>query len=187
MKQHVLTMQLKNVLNRRPIKIAAIAAIVATLVLFAVVLGFWQPAARAHAQSAKALAETRRVVLGAKEAVEIERAYREAEKSVAQFERKLNTQGGQAALVQQLAQLAAQHQVKVISETYDEGKPRDGYTPLTLELHLQGRYEGLRGFLVQLSSLPQWIIVHDSVITRTDTADLKAQLRLQTFRRREGA
>lgn len=167
----------------RILGLVAASAIVVVVALWAI---YWRPAYRTTEALRVQVDAARRDTVKALQDIELERVYRAAAKDVPRIEAKLNVGGGQAALVQQIAQLANKHQIKVLGETYDEGKINEGYVPLRLELNLQGHYLGIRNFLANLSELPHWVSVQEAVLTRGDSGDIKAQLRLLTFRRGAG-
>lgn len=180
---HYWRLSLRLAARHRAVKMLAIVAIVACLMLSLVWGFYWRPLQRASAALEQRMAQERRQVVDAMQDIEIERAYRAAAEEVARIETKLGTGGGQAALVQQLAQLAVKQQVKVLGEIYEEGKPHDGYVPLSVEINLQGRYSAVRNFLSKLAELPQWVLVQEAALARNDNGEIKAQLRLVTFRK----
>ena len=178
-------LQMRQALRQRAIRLIGVAAIVATAVAISIVAFYWLPIVRDYERTAAMSAEARRQIAAAVDAQALARAFHAAGPEVDRLEAKLNAKGGQAALVQDIAQLAARHRLKVLSETYDAGKPRDGYVPLTLTLSMHGPYAGVRGFLTQLPALPQWISVQEATLDRADDGGIKVQLRLLSYRRME--
>lgn len=185
MEMRFAVLQMRQALRQRPIRLIGVAAIVATAVAISIVVFYWLPIVRDYERTAAMSAQAQRQVAAAVDANAIERAVRIAGPDVERLEAKLKAKGGQAALVHDIAQLAARHRLKVLSETYDAGKPRDGYAPLTLTLGMRGPYAGVRGFLTQLPTLPQWVSVQEATLDRADDGGIKVQLRLLSYRRME--
>ncbi len=101
------------------------------------------------------------------------------------LEQKLRARAAQADLVQGIARLAARRGVRVVSQSFDEGRPQPGAStqPLYLELGLAGDYAALRRFTGDLADLPVWIeIVEERLESAGRGATLQAQLRLLTYR-----
>jgi len=110
-----------------------------------------------------------------------------AERATVQLEhlqQKLRSATSQAALVDNLSKLARQAQVKILSESYEQGKTQDGTAPLVHELVVQGSYRNVRQMLVSLQSLPSLTIIQDAALSRDVRSGLvKAHMRLLTFRK----
>ena len=185
MEMRIVMLQLKQALRQRPIRLIGIAAITGAAVAILVVAFYWLPIARDYERTAAMSAQARRAIVAAVDAQALERAFHAARPEVDRLETKLNAKGGQAALVHDIAQLAARHRLKVVSETYEARKPHDGYLPLTLALNMQGPYVGVRGFLMQLPALSQWVDVQEATLDRADDGSIKVQLRLISYRRME--
>lgn len=113
---------------------------------------------------------------------------RDALRSVALLEKKLQAHAGQADMVQQIAQLANRRGVRVVSQSFDEGKGQQGRGALYLELGLSGKYAALRGMIGDLAALPIWVEVVDAHFERgaSGAAPVRAQLRLLTYRGERG-
>lgn len=110
-----------------------------------------------------------------------------AAQQVAQIENKLDASITQASLVKNLAALARKHNVKIISEAYEEGKSEDGYTPLVHTLTLQAGYPQIRGLFSGLQSLPSFTILREATLAQsTGVNAVRAQLSLITYRRTAG-
>lgn len=179
-------LQLRQVSRQKPLRLVAVAALVASALTLALVVSYWLPAVHEYERTIAASTQARRALTAASQTQALVRALNAAAPEVERLEAKLNAKGGQAALVHNIAQLAARHRLKVLAETYDAGKPRDGFVPLTLSLGMQGPYAGVREFLTQLPTLPQWLSVQEATLDRADDGGVKVQLRLLSYRRADG-
>ena len=120
--------------------------------------------------------------------IELTRAYSAAEREIGSLEMKLDSQAVQLNLVNHLNQLAHKYNVKIQSESYEEGKIQDGYAPLYHELSLLGSYASIRAFLAGIHGLPTFSVIQEAVLSGTrETHGIKAHLRLVTYRRVNGA
>ncbi len=155
------------------------------IALLAVFLAYWWPSARTQQALEQQIDAARRAVSVAMQANDLIKAYAGAARATEVVERKLNAPIKQAQLVQGLAGVAARHGVRIISESYEEGKPQGDYVPLFMQVALQGGYYGMRGFLGDISTLPLWVEVEDARLERLrePTGQLKAQIRLRAVRR----
>jgi len=163
--------------------IAAAGALAFMLLAYA---GLWWGAARAHAALMEQIESRRRAVVDTMHAGEVARAFQRARRDIDAVERKLVAAVEQAVLVEKLGRLARSKNVMVVSESYEEGKALGaGYTPLIMDITLQGSYPGMREFLLGLPALPALIEVQDARIERArETAGvLKARLRLVAYRK----
>jgi Tfp pilus assembly protein PilO len=150
------------------------------------VIAYWWPAAREHANLVREVQAARRAVVQAQQTSELIRAYLRAVDTATAIERKLDTPLRQARLVESLGQLARKHGVRVLSESYEEGKPRNGYIPLALDLNLQGDYGPVRGFLAGIPGLPAWVEVQEARFEGVRDAgvrQVRAQIRLLAYRK----
>jgi Tfp pilus assembly protein PilO len=158
----------------------------AMLVMLLVSASYWWPAWNAATTLKTEIEKKRRQTVEASYSVQLAQSSRRAEQHVAQIEKKLDASSTQVTLVQNLATLARRHDVKILSEAYEEGKAKDGYKPFVHELTLQGGYAELRRFLVALQELPTFTVVQDAVMSRAgNAAVIKAQLRMHTYRKAE--
>lgn len=156
----------------------------AVLVMLLVGMAYWWPAWNAAATLKTQIEQKRRQAVEASYSAQLAQISRRAAQHVAQIEKKLDASGTQVNLVQNLATLARRHNVKILSEAYEEGKAKDGYMPFVHELTLQGGYAELRQFLFALQELPTFTIVQDAVMSRAgNSAVIKAQLHLHTYRK----
>ncbi len=159
---------------------------VTTLVMLLAGAVYWWPAWNATATLKTQIEQKRRQAAEASYSAQLALISRRAAQHVAQIDKKLEASGTQVTLVQNLATLARRHNVKILSEAYEQGKAKDGYMPFVHELTLQGGYAELRRFLIALQELPTFTVVQDAVMSRAgNAAVIKAQLRMHTYRKVE--
>lgn len=146
------------------------------------------PVAQQHAELTATIDAKRKQIVYAMQAGEMMRNYRHAQTVVPRLEQKLQAGVRQSDLIDQLGRLARQHDVRVLSQTFEEGKARGAYSPLHVNIALQGRYGALRDFLDGLSSLPLWLEIQEAGLERArETPDaVRAQLRLTALRKAPG-
>lgn len=171
---------------RSPAARAGIALDVVLLAAaLAVLAAYWWPAARTQQLLQQQLEDTRRAVTTAMQANELLHAYVQATSATEAIERKLQASVEQAQLVQSLAKLARGTGVRIISESYEEGRRQADYTPLFLQVTLQGRYAGVRRFFNEVPTLPLWVEIQDIRVERMrePAGLLRAQVRLRAVRR----
>lgn len=157
---------------------------IALLVFVLVGLFYWWPTWYAANKLTSEIDDRRQQIIYAKTSAGLANAANHATQHVAQIEKRLDAAVTQVALVQSLAALARRHNVRILSEAYEEGKPKDSYSPLVHELTIQAGYPALRSFLAGLQELPTFTVVLDTNIARiSNSTSLKAQLRLVTYRR----
>lgn len=169
---------------RHPLIKAGIAASGSAIILAIVVcFGYWMPVHNDINSLTESVNYERKRIIDDTRSVQIYSAYLSATKQLTAIDKKINSPAGHADLVNDIDNLAIHRKVAIISESYDEGKERNGYTPLYMELSLQGDYQGLMEFLVDIRSLPTWTVVGEGSISRlAGQRDLvKAQLRLITY------
>jgi Tfp pilus assembly protein PilO len=168
------------------VRAGMLVSAVAVLVMLMVGIAYWWPAWNAAVTLKTQIEQKRRQAVEASYSTQLAQISRRAAQHVAQIEKKLDASGTQVTLVQNLATLARRHNVKILSEAYEEGKAKDGYVPFVHELTLQGGYAELRQFLVALQELPTFTIVQDAVMSRAgNAAVIKAQLHMHTYRKVE--
>lgn len=143
------------------------------------------PVAQQHRALEAAVDGKRKQMVYATQAGEMMRNYRHVQVVVPRLEQKLQAVARQSDLIDSLGRLAREHDVRVMSQAFEEGKPRGAYAPLHVNITLQGRYAALRDFLEKLSSLPLWIEIQEAGLERSreTPGTLRAQLRLTTLRR----
>ena len=150
----------------------------------AVAVARW-PVVQEHRQLTSAIESKRQQMVYAMQAGEMMRHYRHAQLVLPPLEQKLQTSARQSELIDNLGRLARQHDIRILSQAFEEGKTRGAYQPLYVNLALQGRYVALRDFLNELSSLPAWLEIQEAGIERSrETPDaVRAQLRLSVLRK----
>jgi Tfp pilus assembly protein PilO len=155
------------------------------IALLAVLLAYWWPSARTQQALERQIDAARRAVSLAMQAKDLIKAYAGAARATEAVERKLNAPVKQAQLVQGLAGVAGRHGVRIISESYEEGKPQGDYVPLFMQVALQGGYQGMRGFLGDVSTLPLWVEIEEARLERLrePAGQVKVQTRLRAVRR----
>lgn len=168
-------------------RMALVLNLVVVAALLIVVFFYWWPRATERQLLNESVAQARRALTRAMQANDLIAAYRTASRATQTVETKLQLSIKQAQLVQSLARLVARHGVRIVSESYEEGKRQGDYMPLFLQVTLEGRYAGVRGFLSDVHALPLWVEVQDVRLERMreSAGSLKAQLRLRAVRRAE--
>ncbi|HEY6095568.1 MAG TPA: hypothetical protein VIU93_11515 [Gallionellaceae bacterium] len=163
---------------------AAYVALAAMATVLLTALAWWWPASRQAAALQDEIAARRAVMVNVARMNQIAQAERQAARDIVPLESKLHARSSQADLVQAIARLANAHGVRVISQSFDEGKGTQGNGALYLDLGLSGSYPGLRGMIADLAGLPAWAEVVDASFERGSAAGtpLRAQLRLLTYR-----
>jgi hypothetical protein len=171
----------------RPMRLSAYAALATLISSLLIALAWWMPAQR-EAAALQAEIEARRTAMV--ESVRMEQMIalqRDALRNVTLLEKKLRATAGQADMVQEVARLANRHGVRVLSQSFDEGKGQhDG--ALYLELGLSGPYAALRAMIGDFTALPTWVEVVDAHFERgaSGAAPVRVQLRLLTYRGERG-
>jgi Tfp pilus assembly protein PilO len=170
------------------VRLGVRAALATAFVCLVVALAWWGPAKREQMHLQQAIDKHRAEAVEAVRSSRVARSQREALQAVALLEEKLQVRAGQAELIQGIARLASRRGVRVISQSFDQGRAPSGDAPLYLELGLRGTYPALRGLMDDLATLPMWIELIEARIDRADEsgAPLKAQLRLLTYRAAKG-
>lgn len=166
----------------------AIAASITAILCLSVALAWWGPAKREQTRLLQDIGIKRAAMAEAVRADQVASAQRKALKAVAQLEKKLEMRAGQADLIQGVARHTAKRNVRVTSQSFDEGRTQSGEASLYLDIGLLGNYEALRLLLDDLAALPMWVEVVEARIERADEsgAQVRAQLRLLTYRRAKG-
>ncbi len=161
------------------------ALLVATLGCLLIVLAWWGPAKREQLQLTRELDERRLVRAHTERLQQAARAQQQVQPTLAALEKKLQVRAAQADLIQGIARLAARRGVRVVAQSFDEGRPQPGQAqPLYLELGLLGDYVALRRLTGDLATLPMWLeIVEERLeLAGPGSSQVKAQLRLLTYR-----
>jgi hypothetical protein len=167
--------------SRHPLARAGAWAAAAAATLMIAALAAWWPAHRDAAALDERIAAKRRALADARHGDELLAAYGQASRDVALLEKKLRYGATQAQLVQDFARLARRHDVKILSETYDE--TRGPQPSLSAELAVQGGYPALRDFVRGLSLLPTWSEVQEVRLESAQGAALpRGRIRIVTYR-----
>jgi Tfp pilus assembly protein PilO len=158
-----------------------VCAVAAALLL--TVLAVWWPAHRQTTALEDQIAGKRRELVQAHQAEDLVRAYAQARKDVALLEKKLDRAATQSQLVDSFAHLARRHGVRIVSETYEEGRTAGAQMTLNAELSVQGSYPALHEFLRDLSTLATWSEVQEVRLESTQGATTqKGRIRVMTYR-----
>lgn len=170
---------------RHPLVRTNIVVFVMSMLLLAVVgSGYWWPTKEASESLRTKINDKRREIFNAGFSVKLAQVSGRAAQQVGKIESKLVASTTQAVLVQNLEDLAHRHNVKIISEAYEEGKSNEGYSSFVHELTLQAAYPDLRSFISGLQKLPTFTIVQEAMLGRSSNSHaIKAQLNLITYRR----
>ncbi len=157
-------------------------------ICLAVAGAWWLPAQHEHAQLEHDIAARRASITDAARAAELVEAHSRAVGALALLEKKLGAQAGQAEVIQDIARLALRRGVRVVSQSFDEGRAQHKDGALYLNLGVTGSYPSLRQLLGDFASLPVWLEVVEAHIERaTDGgSQIRAQLRLLTYRMQKG-
>lgn len=168
---------------RHPWARAGLGLCVASAALLLIALALWWPAQRERDELEDGIAAKRRALVQAQQADELLAAYARAGRQVAQLEKKLEYAATQAQLVESFARLARQHGVRIVTETYEEGRAAGTQPALSAELAVQAGFPALRDFLRDLSSLPTWSEVQEVRIESAQgAAAQKGRIRIVPYR-----
>lgn len=173
---------------RHPLVRRSIASLMVSIIfLVGISVFYWWPARDAEESLNARIDDKRREISNAEFRAKLARVSGRAELQVAQMERKLDASVTQAALVQNLAALAQQYNVKIVSEAYEEGEPEKGYLPLVHGLTLQASYPEVRSFIAGLQELPTFTVVKGAVFGHASgSSDVRVQLDMVTYRKMTG-
>jgi hypothetical protein len=168
---------------RHPWARSGLVAFGLTCVFLVVALALWWPAQLEHSALEQEIAAKRRALARSQQSEELLRVYERSQKEVAALERKLQHGATQAQLVQGFARLARRHGVRIVSETYEEGRNAAAQPALSAELAVQAAYPALRDFVRELAALPTWSEVQEVRIESAAGAQVqKGRLRIVTYR-----
>jgi hypothetical protein len=144
----------------------------------------WAPAAYRHHQLEKAIADHREAVLEADRAQATSENYGRLVKRVRNLEAKWETPVTQSGMIEVLTKLASKDRLTVISQDFDSASPKVGKS-LEQSISLQGNYQALRRFLVDLENLKTLTLVEQARLERAGEGGnlLRAALKLCTFSR----
>ena len=167
------------------VRLGMVAGIIAIGLVLIIGGAMWWPArSEVHALRDE-IGATRRQAVERLYGAQLAQVYKRTEQQIVVLEAKLNTQTVQVSLLNHLSQLAKKHRVRILSESYEEGKAKNGYAPLYHEITLQGSYSRVRRFLLDIGSLPTLSLVQEAALNRGDGRgrSIKAQLRIVTYRK----
>lgn len=172
----------------KAVRQAMFALLAMTIICIVIVLAWWGPAKREQAQLSRNIDAKRAAMVAAVRSAQIAQAQRETLPAVALLEKKLEVRTGQADLIQGIARLAAKRGVRVLSQSFDEGRVQYNDAQLYLELGLLGDYASLRKMMSDMATLPMWIEVVEARLERAGEggALVRAQMRLLTYRAAKG-
>lgn len=176
---------LRYSLRHPVVRLGIVAGIVAIGLVLIIGAALWWPA-RSEAYTLRdQIDATRRQAVERLYGTQLAQVYERTEQQIVALETKLNTQTVQVSLLNHLSQLAKKHGVRILSESYEEGKTQSGYAPLYHEITLQGSYPRVRRFLLDIGSLPTLSLVQEAALNRGDGRgrSIKAQLRIVTYRK----
>lgn len=167
------------------VRLGIIAGIIAIGLVLVVGAALWWPARSEVHTLRDEIDVTRRQAVERLYGAQLAQEYERTEQQIVALETKLNTQTVQVSLLNHLSQLAKKHRVRILSESYEEGKIQSGYAPLYHEITLQGTYPRVRRFLLDIRSLPTLSLVQEAALNRGDGRgrSIKAQLRIVTYRK----
>lgn len=158
-----------------------------TVILALASLAFWWPAQLRQHDLSRELRDLSRLHADMERAMALAQQVQATRTALTHLEEKLARGVEQAEWIESVARIASSRQLRVLSQSVEEDKPRDGYQPLMLTLSVTGGYRGLRELLLAVSELPMLCVVHELRIeaAKDRNAPLRAQLKLLAFRRHD--
>ncbi len=179
---------LRYSLRCKAVRLGSYALLGAAATGLAVAGAWWLPAQREHARLEGDVMARRAAMADAARAAGVGEAQRKALAALALQEKKLGARAGQAELIRDVAHLASQRGMRVVSQSFDEGRTQAGDGALYLNLGLTGSYPSLRSLLDDFAALPVWLEVVEAHIERASEGGglVRAQLRLVTYRASRG-
>ena len=153
-------------------------------IVFIVVIIFWWPTTHNANKLRGEIENRQRELANSEYTVKLAKAFSVADQQMSILEKKLDASVSQGVLVQNIAVLARQHNVKTVSVAYEDGKVSNGYVPLVHVLTVQAGYAQLRSFIAGLEQLPTFTIAQEAILSRAaNSSIIKAQLSIITYRR----
>lgn len=179
---------LRYFMRCKAVQHAMFATLAAAIICIVIVLTWWGPAKREQALLLRNIDAKRAAKVEAVRSAQITSAHRKAVHAVALLEQKLEVRTGQADLIQGIARLAAKRGVRVMAQSFDEGRVQRGDAQLYLELGLLGDYTSLRSLMSDFTTLPMWIEVVEARLEHSGESGspVRAQMRLLTYRGSKG-
>lgn len=182
---HPLMDDLRYSLRHPMVRAGIVTGIAALGMLVIMAAALWWPVRSEVNTLRDEIDATRRQAVERLYGAQLAQMYGRTQEQIVVLETKLNTQTVQVSLLNHLSQLAKKHRVRILSESYEEGKPQTGYAPLYHEITLQGTYPRVRRFLLDLGTLPTLSLVQEAALSRSGNSgrSIKAQLRIVTYRK----
>lgn len=166
------------------VRLGLIGMVFTSLVWVSIGLFYWLPTINALERAQAELHDRRFAIADEEFKAKLADASGLASMQMAQVEKKLDIAVTQTALVQNMAMLARRNNIKILSESYEEGRPKGGYAPLMQVIIVQAGYAELREFIAGVHQLPSLTLVQEAMLSRSSGSSvLKAQLRIVTYRR----
>ena len=133
------------------------------------------------------LENKRREAVDAQYAIQLVAAFSNGKEQIAVLKKKLQVQGVQSTLVHEIEKLCRQNAVRVLAQSYQDGKMEGSYAVLRHELVVAGSYHKLRKLIRDMEKLPTLSLVEEASFTKPSEQDarLKLSLRLATYHRVE--
>lgn len=133
------------------------------------------------------LEQKRRQVVDAQYAKQLVAAFSTGKNQIAVLEQKLQVKGVQSTLVHEVGKLCRANAVRVLAQSYQDGKVEGGYAVLQHELVAAGSYYNLRRLIRDMERLPTLSFIEEASFSKSAGRDarLKLSLRLSTYYRVE--
>lgn len=171
-------------LRHPQLRISIAGFAVSLLIVLFVAFIIWLPTIQSANRLRGEIESRQRELANSEYTVKLAKAYEVADQQMSILEKKLDASVSQGVLVQNIAVLARQHNVKIISVAYEDGKVVSGYVPLVHVLTIQASYAQLRSFIAGLESLSTFTIAQEAILNRAaNSSIIKAQLNIITYRR----
>ena len=139
------------------------------------------------------LEQQRRAAVDAQYAQQLVDAFGTGKKQIAVLEQKLQVEGVQSTLVHEMEKLCRLNSVKLLAQSYQEGKVAEGKegsdAVLKHELVVAGSYPNLRRLIRDMEKLPTLSFIEEASFSKSagqsfgQDARLKLSLRLSTYYR----
>lgn len=131
--------------------------------------------------------QKRREAVDAQYAKQLVAAFNTGKKQIAVLEQKLQVEGVQSTLVHEMEKLCRLNAVKVLAQSYQDGKVEGSYAVLQHELVVAGSYGNLRRLIRDMEKLPTLSFIEEAGFSKSTGRDarLKLSLRLSTYYRVE--
>lgn len=171
-------------LRHPQLRISIAGFVLSLLIVFFVALIIWLPTIQNATRLRGEIESRQRELAESEYTVKLEKAVAVAVQQMSILEKKLDASVSQGVLVQNIAVLARQHNVKIISVAYEDGKVVGGYVSLVHVLTVQANYAQLRSFIAGMEQLSTFTIAQEAILSRAaNSTVIKAQLNIITYRR----